>query len=141
MLGVVAALCAALGWGASAILARLGLDGVSPALGTLISLVSSFAVTLVVALIVQPEGFAQLSVSTVLWFALIGLVNFPIGRQLNFQAIKRIGPARAAPLFGTSTLFAMLIAVLFTDEEVTVPLVAGSLMVVTGIILVVREQK
>ena len=135
-MGIIGAFTAALAWGTDAVLARQGLRTVPPALGTFISLCASLVVCLIALAIVGP---ARYPLQGVLWFMLIGLCNFLIGRQCNFRATQRLGAARAASLMATAPLFSVTLAVLFTGERLTLPLLAGVLMTVGGVILIVRR--
>ena len=136
MIGIISALCAALSWGGDSVLARQGLRKLPPALGTFISLCAGLTVCLMLIVIVGP---ARYPLAGVLWFAMIGLVNFLFGRQLNYRATKRLGAARAASLVATSPVFSIAFAALFTGEQLTLPLLGGVVLIVTGIILVVRS--
>lgn len=135
-MGIIGAFTAALAWGTDAVLARQGLKKVPPALGTFISLCASLIVCLIALAITGP---ARYPLQGVLWFMLIGLCNFLIGRQCNFRATQRLGAARAASLMATAPLFSVTLAVLFTGERLTLPLLLGVLMTVGGVILIVRR--
>lgn len=139
MIGVLAAFCAALGWGTDAVLARQGLRRLPPALGAFISICASTTVALVALLLFNRDSVRHYPLAGFVWFALIGLVNFLAGRQWNFGATKRLGAARAAAIFATSPLVSIAIAVTFTDERVSAPLLAGAALVVVGVVLVVTS--
>ncbi len=102
MLGITLSLLAAVGFGTSSLMARVGLQRISSAAGTLISLVSSIVIAIAASLIFQFHYVVTLSLTAVLWFALVGLFNFGLGRYLNFEGLKHIGAARATVLFSTS---------------------------------------
>ena len=70
---------------------------------------------------------------------MIGVCNFLIGRQCNFRSTQRLGAARAASLMATAPLFSVTLAVAFTGERLTLPLLAGVLLTVGGVILIVRR--
>ncbi len=141
MIGVVLALVASTGWGVGAVLTRLGLAGVRISLGTLVSLAASLLALLLCAFLFNQEGFGLLSWPVAVWFAMTGVVGYPLGRRLNFQAIHHLGAARATPLMSSSPLFAILIAAAFTGEAVTPPLVAGAVMIVAGLALVMSGNR
>src|SRR5436190_19810484 len=94
--GFVAAVCAALGWGADAVLARQGLRRVPASFGTFLSLCASLTVCIVLLLVFRRGELGRYPPAAFGWFALIGLINFLAGRQCNFGATKRLGAARAA---------------------------------------------
>lgn len=140
MLGIVLAITAAFCWATSATLARLGLQGIKPATGTLISMFSSLLLVGLLALTINFDDVVRLSPTALLWFGLIGIINYLLGRQFNYRAIKYIGVVRATPLFSAAPLFAMVLAVSFIGESVNLPIVAGTLIIVGGLYMVVTSQ-
>ena len=135
-MGILGALTAALAWGTDSVLAREGLRKVPPALGTFISLCASLVVCLIALAISGPARYPW---HGVLWFMMIGVCNFLIGRQCNFRSTQRLGAARASSLIATAPLFSVTLAVLFTGEQLTLSLLAGVLLTVGGVILIVRR--
>ena len=133
-MGFIGALLAALGWGADSVLARQGLRSMPPALATGISLCASLTICLIAIAIVGPARFPPAGIA---WFGLIGLINFLLGRQLNFRATKRLGAARTSALLATSPLVSITLAVLLAGEQVTPLLLLGVLLSVGGVMLVV----
>lgn len=138
MLGVFAAVLAAVGWGTDAVLARRGLRQIPPALGTFLSLCAGLAGCLVALLLLDPGGPARYPVAGFAWFGLVGLINFLVGRQCNYNATKRLGAARSVSIFATSPLVSILLAVLFTGERASPLLLLGVVLIVAGVVLVVR---
>lgn len=142
MLGVLLAIAAAASYSVSAVLARLGLQGgIRTSTGTFISSLSSLALIGTLALIVNFKDMQALLPEAILWFALIGFINYVLGRQFNYGSIQRIGVSRAAPLFASSPLFAFLLAVIFLGESVNPALIAGTLVLVGGLYLVVTSRE
>jgi drug/metabolite transporter (DMT)-like permease len=137
--GIGLALLAALGWGVDSIVARQGLRQIPPAVATFISLCSSLPVIILVAWLLDPGGFGRLTPVAVLWFAVLGLINFVGGRQLNFRATRRLGAARAAAVIAASPMIAVLLAWLL-GEQLTLPLAAGAGLIVVGVALVVSGR-
>lgn len=137
MLGVIAAMLASLGWGTDAVLARQGLRRVSPALGTFISLCMSLAVCFVLLLVFARDAVTTYPPAAFAWFGIIGIVNLVIGRQCNFGATRRLGASRAASLFACSPLVSILLAVAFTGERLSLPLLLGAALVFVGVVCVV----
>lgn len=133
-MGFIGALLAALGWGTDSVLARQGLRSLPPALATGISLCASLTICLIAIVIVGPARFPLAGVA---WFAMIGLINFLCGRQLNFRATRRLGAARTSALLATSPLVSITLAILFAGEQVTPLLLLGVVLSISGVILVV----
>ena len=139
MLGLFAAALAAVGWGTDAVLARCGLREIPPALGTFLSLCAGLAACLIALLILDPGGLGRYPPAGVAWFALVGLINFLVGRQCNYNATRRLGAARSVSIFATSPLISIALAVGFTGERVSPILLAGVALIVAGVVLVVRS--
>ena len=141
MTGIILAIIAASCWAWSAIFARLGLNtGIRASTGTMVSIISSFLLVGILAFALDFSDVLLLTPMALLWFALIGVVNYILGRQFNYASINRIGVVRASPLFSTSPLFAMILAVSFLGESINPAIVVGTLAIVTGIYLVVSSR-
>jgi drug/metabolite transporter (DMT)-like permease len=92
------------------------------------------------AVIVDFEAITSLSLAAILWFGLIGVINFVIARQSGTYATKYIGVAKANPLLALSPLFAMILAVAFLGESVNIPIVVGTICIVLGLPLLVTIE-
>lgn len=140
MLGSLLALSAAFCWGTSSVFARLGLQQIKPAVGTLLSIASSLVLVSLLFLFIEFNGLLSFSPAALLWFSVIGFVNYVLGRQFNYLGIKRIGVSRATPIVAASPLFSMLLAVIFTGETVSAPVIIGSLSIMAGLFLLITEK-
>ncbi len=140
MLGIVLAFTAAASWGASAIFARLGMRDIKASTGTLISMLSSVLLVGLLALTLNFDDVVHLSPTALLWFSLIGIVNYVLGRQFNYAAIRYIGATKATPLFASASLFAMVLAVTLIGESVNLAIAIGTFIIVAGLYLVVTSE-
>ena len=140
MLGILFALTASMFWAAGAILARLSLLHLRSSTGTIISLIAGVAVVMSLVLVLYRDYVADLSGSIFLWFVLGGVLQSLLGRFLNYSSVQRIGVSRALPIIGAAPLFATLFAVLFTGEQLTLPLLAGTTAIIGGVALIVSSQ-
>jgi drug/metabolite transporter, DME family len=134
------ALAAAAGFGSGSVLVRAGLPGVRMSIGLLVSLASSLGVVAGAALVLQYQSLASITPATVAWFAMTGLLAFAVGRRMDFEGIKRIGAARGASIVAASPLFAIFFAIVLTGETVSLPQLAGVLMIVGGVTLVMSSD-
>lgn len=141
MLAILMAAGAAASWGLSAVLVRRGLRDLSTAAGTLVSLTSGLIGTSLLVAVAQRDALFAVSWRALALFALIGILNFPIGRFFDYLAIGRLGVARSTPLLATSPLFAVLIAVVFTGERVTVATGAGIALILGGVFVTVTAPR
>jgi drug/metabolite transporter (DMT)-like permease len=136
----VLALVAASSWGLSAVLVRSGLRDLTPVTGTMVSLISALAFTFALVLALQPSELFDVSTSAVLMFAVIGILNFPMGRFLNYLAMSHLGVGRSTPILASAPLFAVLGAVLFTGEDIEPGTVAGIGLILGGLYLTLTSK-
>ena len=131
---------AALGFGLSAVFIKAAMSSVSVKTATVISLLSSMAVTMIFAFVLHSEEIMSLAPIAFLWFILAGLITFLGGRLLKFQAINLVGASKASAVVSSTPLFAAILAVIFLNETVNLMLGIGTMMIVTGIALVVMQE-
>lgn len=125
------ALLAAFSFGLNAVLVRKGMRESTPVTATL--MVAGVQVTILSALLLfNPPKFNWIAV---LYFALAGFFAAILGRTLNYLSIDRLGVPISTSLTGTNPIFALILAVLFLGEKVSIATVLGSLLVVAGIAL------
>ena len=135
MLAILLATVSALGFGSSAIFARVGMQGIRPLPSTLISAIASFVPTLLLALIFAFSDVRALPPLSLLWFFGHGAVTFLGGRANTHLSINLIGASRAGPFISASTLFTALFAITLGGEKLH-PLVAlGTAGVVAGLVV------
>ncbi len=140
MLGILLAIAAAFFWGTSAIFSRLGLQNIKASTGTFISMLSSILVVGLLALTLNFDDIIHISPTTLLWFGLIGVVNYVLGRQFNFLSITYIGATKATTLFATAPFFAIILAVTLIGESINPTIVIGIFAIVAGLYLVIISQ-
>ena len=140
MLGIVLAITAAFCWGTAAIFSRLGLQNIKASTGTLISMLSSILLVGSLALIMNFDDIVHISPAALLWFSLIGVINFVLGRQFNYLSISYIGVTKATPLFASAPFFAIILAVTLIGESINPTIVIGTCAVVAGLYLVSTSQ-
>ena len=140
MTGIAFAIASSICWGVGAIFVRLGSQGIKTTTGTFISMLASMMLVCSLALAIDRDAVLSLTPMALLWFSMVGLVSYVLGRGLNYTAIQYIGVGRATPMIASAPLFAVIIAVIFTGESINLPIVAGTLSVVIGLYLVITSQ-
>jgi drug/metabolite transporter (DMT)-like permease len=133
MVAILLAVLAASSWGFSAVMVRMGLRHISTTIGTLISLASGLVLTGALALLLQFREVQALSLRAVLLFGAIGVLNFPMGRFLNYLAMSRLGVGRSTPVLASAPLCAVLLAVVVTGEGLRLATVGGIALIVSGL--------
>ena len=140
MLDIVFGLSAALGFGGSAVFARVGLQHMRATTGTLVSLIVGSVIILALAFSLHADEIMALTGVAFLWFLLSGLLNFPLGRLLNYTGVRMVGVSRATPLIGTAPLFATALAITIGGETINVPILLGTLLIVGGGVLILSQR-
>ena len=134
MLAVGLALLASVGFGSSAVFARIGMQGAKPLSTTLISLVVSSGLAVLLALIFARSDIQALPPIAFFWFLCLGTVSFLGGRTQNFLAIDRVGASRSGVIVGTSAVFATIFAIAITGERPHFLVPLGTAAVVIGLV-------
>ena len=140
LIGIALALLAAGGWASASIFARLGLQHVRNTTGTMVSMVAGLAVVGAVAIPFYGDRIPALPLAAFGWFALLGLLNFPLGRFFSYTAMHLAGVARASPIVSTSPLWATIIAIIILNEAPTPLTLVGAVAIVGGLALIMSER-
>lgn len=129
----VVALAAAVSYAASGIAAKRGLRYSTPITVTLVS-VTIHAVSLSAAVLLT-GGIPAVSWWVLFLFALTGTLQ-PIIRLFTYAAIHYIGASRGTTLRGAHPLFGTGLAIIFLGEQASLPVIAGTVLIVGGITLI-----
>jgi drug/metabolite transporter (DMT)-like permease len=139
-LAIVFALLAATGWGVSAIFARAGLQHMRSNTGTVISLASGVLMIGALALLIYGGDILAFPAVALLWFAALGVINYPLGRLLNYTGVHMAGVGRAAPILSTAPLVAVTLGILVGGESINLPIASGTLAIFAGVVLIVSQR-
>ncbi len=120
-------------YAAALVSARRGLDYSTPVTVTCVSVVVQ-TVTLWGALFLT-GGIPQVSSTAVFLFIFVGIAQLGV-RLFAYTGVHKIGASRSSALQAISPLIAAVIAIIFLHEEAGLLVMAGTVLVVTGIILV-----
>ncbi len=138
--GIGLALIAALGFGGSAIFARLGMRHIRPTTATIASLVTSAAVTMAIALSLDASGIGALAAAAFGFFALNAAFSYLVGRLFNFTSVRLVGASRASIIIGTSPLFTAGLAVWLFGERLTAPILGGTVLIIVGVGVILSSR-
>ena len=130
---VVLALAAALLSAVATIFARQGLRRSDPYTGAWINMIVG-AVGIWVCVLVT-GGVGEVSTRSLLLFAAAGLIGTIGGRLTRFLAIEKVGAAVSAAIGSLTPFIASLLAILLLSERVTLPILAGTVVIVIGTVL------
>ena len=138
--GALIALLVPVCFGSGMVLARVGLVHVPSGAGNFLSLVVGWALVASVTAILYPEALFGVSLGAFGWLAMIGVVNFPIGRFMNFASIKHLGVLKANPILAMAPIVSAFEGVVFLGERINWAIGAGTLLAVSGVIIVVYGE-
>jgi uncharacterized membrane protein len=133
---IIFALLAALGWGTSAIFVRLGLQNLTATTGTAISLAVGTILIGIVAVTAHGPTAFNLNPNEFAWIVLLGVLNYVLGRYLNFNSVNLAGISRSAPLLASAPLVAVAMGILIGGETINSFILLGTLSIFGGVILV-----
>ena len=140
-LAVFVSVLSAIGFGATIVLARLGLQRVPPTFAVFVSLCSGFLLTFLVVLALHLRDVFELSPRAFLWFTFYAIITFPLARLSNYIAISLAGASRTAPLLAISPILSTLLALITLGERPNLMIVLGILVSVMGMVLILSERR
>ncbi len=129
-----------MGWGTAAIFVRLGLQHMRATTGTVVSLAVGVLMIGTIALVRYGSEMFDLTPVALAWFALLGLILYPLGRLLNFTGVHLAGVSRAAPIMSAAPLVASTLGITLGGETLTPVIALGTLAIVGGIVLILSER-
>jgi uncharacterized membrane protein len=138
--GVGFALVAALGFGATAIFARLGMRHVRPTSGTAVSLIVGAVVTIAIAFSLHASEILALGAAAFGFILLNAALSYPVGRLFNFIGVQLAGASRASIVVGAAPLFSVVLAVWLLHEKVSPAIVVGTFLIIVGIGVVLTSR-
>jgi drug/metabolite transporter (DMT)-like permease len=131
-LSTALALVASAFLGTAVVLANVGLRYLDPARGALVAIPSTALMFWVLAaFLFRGEGWNATAFAI---FATVGLIFPALVTFLNFASNRLVGPTVAGTLSGTTPLFAVLGALLFLGEPLTLLVAAGTIAIVIGVV-------
>ena len=130
---IALSLLSGFGFGSAAILARIGMQRMSPLSSTVLSELVSFCPTALLALVFAFSDIRDLPPMALIWFFSLGVLNFLGGRTSSYQAIGRIGASRTAAIQSTAAVFAAVFAITITGERPHFVVLLGTFIVVLGL--------
>ena len=130
--GIALALLSSAFLGTAVVLANVGLRYLHPARGALVSIPSTTVLFWAIApLLLRVQGWNATAFAI---FLAVGLVFPGVVTLLNFASNRITGPTIAGTVSSTTPLFAVLLAIGFLGEPLTVTVGAGTGAIVLGVI-------
>ncbi|PZC45430.1 MAG: Permease of the drug/metabolite transporter (DMT) superfamily [Chloroflexi bacterium] len=138
-MGIALALIAALCFSTGTITVRFATQHLRPTSIVAVSSLWGSAVAFVVAFIFFRDEIWALTGVAFAWFTVVAFVNFLMARLLSYTSIYLAGVVRTTPVHGSQPLWGSMFAVVLLGEEITPMLIAGTLAVTLGVMLVLWD--
>ena len=138
--GALTALLVPLCFGTGMLLARVGLVHIPPGAGNFVSIIVGWVLIASITAVLHPDALFGITLGAFAWLAMIGIINFPAGRFLNFVSIKNLGILRANPVLAMAPIISAFEGVVFLDERLNWAIAGGTLLTVTGVIVAVYGE-
>jgi DME family drug/metabolite transporter len=135
----ILAMCSALSHAVATVLIKMGLRNSDPFSAAFVSLIACFTGALILLLFSLP--LSQFDGTCILYFAVAGITGPWIGRLLFFIGVHRVGSSIASPLQSTKPMFSAVAAMLILGEALTLPIVAGTVVMVLGLVIISSDQE
>jgi len=74
------------------------------------------------------------------WCALTGILTFAFANVLYFHCVKKLGAGRTATIFGATPLMGAISSLIILGDPLTLVIVTGSFLVMTGVGLLFFEE-
>jgi drug/metabolite transporter (DMT)-like permease len=134
--GILYAVIAGLFWGTSPVLVKRGLVGADVSAATLVQQATILFTLVFFTLFEGSLITGQVSQTSIAVFIAIGIVGAYLGRTLFVKSVDQIGATRAQLVNNTSPLVTVLLAALLLGERLTVTILAGVILIVSGIFFI-----
>lgn len=105
----------------------------NPATGVISTLLINIVFLWTIALLFVP--MANVTVASLLIFVGVGFFQPGLTRLLTYKGIDALGVAITDPIRASTPLFSAAMAIVFLDEEITLPIIVATLMIIGGITL------
>ena len=142
MIGELSALGSAFCWALVSILLRnlqYRINTIS--LNAFRSIVAAVITLIAVVVTGKTDALGNIPPLALLCLAVSVLLGLGLGDTLFFYSIKMIGVARSLPISNAYPIFAAIIASIINNEPITSRFVAGTLLVMVGVLLVLMPGR
>ena len=137
MTGVLWAIVAGLGFGVFQSFNRRAGRSIDSYLSTFMLLVASSIILVIVSLLTEDlSRLREAPLMAYVNFGLAGFVHFFLGWTFLTLSQKLVGAARTGALIGTAPLFAFAVGLVFFGEVLSLPVIIGVILVISGVYLV-----
>jgi uncharacterized membrane protein len=115
------------------ILTKKALRYSNPATGVISSLLINIVFLWAMVILFVP--IANVTLASVMIFVAVGFFQPGLTRLLTYKGIDALGVAITDPIRASTPLFSAVMAIIFLGEQMTLPIIVATLMIIAGIIL------
>lgn len=105
----------------------------NPATAVISSLLINIVVLWGMTILLVP--MSNVTAASLLIFVVVGFFQPGLTRLLTYKGIDTIGVAITDPVRATTPLFSAMMAIIFLGEEITMPIVVATFMIIAGVTL------
>jgi DME family drug/metabolite transporter len=137
--GVLASIAAAMFWSVGLVTYKIALTGndIDTSFATFIRTASILPFLLVMIIGARESSqLRKLSRIDTVALAVAGILALGVGGVLLFLSLSLIDAARAIPLSSISPLLSLVLARQYSGERVTIKVIIGTILIVTGVVLI-----
>lgn len=126
---------------ASDVTINRGSDGESRSRGAFVSIVITFALSLLIWLAVGLySGFLPVNRVAIAWFVLAGVLTVLIGRVFLYASIQSLGAVKGSAVKRLNPAFSVILGVLLLNESVSGKMAIGMILIFTSFGVLVHES-
>ena len=107
---------------------------------TLFAVIASAVIAMVPALAWHGPEMIDQSLEAYGWFAVMGLMGYPMAFTFLNVAIKLVGASRSAPFSSVQPIFSFILGTLLLGEEPGILVAVGTPVIVAGLALVLTSR-
>ncbi len=87
------------------------------------------------------EKSSNINLTGVLFFGFIGLFAPSLVRYLTYIGVDKVGPSRSEQIRSLTPLFAILFAIIFLDEKLTIGVIVSISLILSGIMTLIKNKE
>jgi drug/metabolite transporter (DMT)-like permease len=134
--GIGLALVTAVTWGSREILLRKAFQKTRLATGLLVTMLSSFVISLTASVLFESRYWNEMTVAVVFLWLITGLLHFPIAMTLYYKGIESVGGSRTSVLSNSSALVTPILGMTLLSEPSAAHIIVGVFATGIGIVIV-----
>ncbi|WP_249869562.1 DMT family transporter [Oceanobacillus saliphilus] len=124
-------------WGSNFVFGKMLVQDFSPALLTMLRLL--FIVLFLIGLSLYKKHFRRVKKSDLLAISFLGIIGVFINQWSFFVGLQTADPTTSALILATAPILTSILAAIFLKEKLTIRMLLGSIVAITGIYFVVTN--